>query len=58
MEFVGLKVESMVPESLMKTWKRGHSTGDLWHKYNREWLKRKEAIAQGAQPEKAKRGKK
>jgi len=55
MQFVEYKVESMVPEALMKTWKRGHSTGDPWHKYNREWLKRKEAESQGVQPDKAKR---
>jgi hypothetical protein len=55
--FVEYKTESMIDTELLKRWKYGKS-GDLWHKYNREWLKRKEAAAQGQEPEqKKKRGK-
>ena len=46
--FVEYLSEELVPAELMATWKHGHSTGDLWHQYNRAWLKRKEAQALGA----------
>jgi len=39
--------EELQPEELMRTWKHGHSVGDLWHRYNREWLKKKASIDQG-----------
>jgi hypothetical protein len=48
--FVELKVESMVAPELLDRWKYGKS-GDLWHKYNRQWLKAKEAVDQGRAPE-------
>lgn len=51
MIFVEYMSEELVPPELMATWKFGHSTGDLWHKYNRAWLKRKEAVALGANPD-------
>ena len=49
MIFEEMGSEELQPSELMQTWKRGHSTGDLWHKYNREWLKKKAAIDQGTE---------
>jgi len=49
LHFVDYMSEELVPPELMKTWKYGHSTGDLWHKYNREWLRKKAAIDQGSE---------
>jgi hypothetical protein len=46
--FVEYLSEELVPPELMATWRFGHSTGNLWHKYSRAWLKRKEAQDQGA----------
>jgi hypothetical protein len=54
--FVEYKTESMVSPELRKRWKYGQS-GDLWPKYNREWLKRKEAVDQGRAPEPKAKGK-
>lgn len=48
--FVELKVESMVAPELLKRWKYANAP-DLWHKYNRAWLKSKEAVDQGRAPE-------
>lgn len=51
LSFVDYMSEELVPPELMATWKLGHSTGDLWHKTNRAWLRRKETVDLGANPD-------
>jgi hypothetical protein len=45
--FVEYQIESMCSPELLDTWILKNRTGDLWHKYNRAWLKGKEALNQG-----------
>ena len=49
--FVRYEFDDTISPELMRTCRFPDKSGDLWHKYNREWLKRKEAAEQGVQVE-------
>jgi hypothetical protein len=53
LRFLRYQGEDRLTPKLRLTW-RG-PTEDLWHKYNREWLKAKEAVDQGATPKLSRR---